>query len=74
MKVKYAVSQNVAQSILTVKFSDGSTKYHDALDAAVQWMKMTNDGFFRMYGFNFNPHKWGNLYSMAQKAVYMSGS
>lgn len=73
MKTKYAVSQNVARNILTVKFSDGSAKYYDALDVAIQWMKMTNDEFFRAYGFNFNPHEWGNLYDMARKALYMSG-
>lgn len=69
-EIKYAVSQNVFLNTLTVKFSDGSVKYYDALKMAVQWFKMSNDGFYCRYGFNFNPHEWGNLYERARRIVY----
>ena len=68
--IKYAVSQQVCLGILTVKFSDGSIKHYDALKMAVEWFKMSNDCFYDIYGFSFNPHNWGNLYERARKIVY----
>ncbi len=70
--IKFAVSQNVIFGILTVKFSDGSVKYYNALEMAVQWFKMSNDEFYNMYGFNFNPCKWGNLYERARRIIYQN--
>lgn len=37
---------------------------------AEQWFKMSNDGFYKMYGFNFNPHDFPGLYEIARKEVY----
>lgn len=37
---------------------------------AVQWFKMSNDCFYEMYGFNFNPHDYTGLYEIARKKVY----
>ena len=37
---------------------------------AEQWFKMSNDAFYRMYGFNFNPHNFPGLYEIARKEVY----
>lgn len=31
------------------------------------WFSMSNDAFFAMYGFNFNPHEYPGLYELAQK-------
>lgn len=33
---------------------------------AVLWMLMTNDDFFNLYGFNFNPHEYPGLYEMVR--------
>lgn len=68
--IKYVVSQKVILDTLMVTFSDGSVKEYNALEMAVQWFKMSNDCFYDMYGFNFNPHKWGNLYIRARRIVY----
>ena len=37
---------------------------------AIRWFSMSNDAFFSLYGFNFNPHEWPGLYEEAQKRVY----
>lgn len=37
---------------------------------AVLWMLMTNDDFFNLYGFNFNPHEYPGLYEIARRDVY----
>lgn len=34
------------------------------------WFKMSNDAFFAIYGFNFNPHKYPNLYNIVRKELY----
>lgn len=40
---------------------------------AVRWLKMSNDAFYSLYGFNFNPHKYKYLYEIARKKVYGNG-
>ena len=37
---------------------------------AEQWFKMSNDAFYRLYGFNFNPHNYAGLYEAARKRIY----
>lgn len=39
------------------------------LEWAKVWFKTDNDTFFRMYGFNFNPHKYPGLYEIARKEI-----
>ncbi len=36
---------------------------------AVRWFNMSNDDFFRSYGFNFNPHAYTGLYEEARERV-----
>lgn len=36
---------------------------------AILWFKMSNDAFYDMYGFNFNPHEYAGLYEIARKEV-----
>lgn len=45
-------------------------KGKNLIEWAVTWFKMSNDDFFRLYGFNFNPHKYPMLYEIARKKVY----
>jgi len=65
----YVVSQRVLGRTLFVKYSNGFVKTYDAIELGCKWFKMSNDAFFRLYGFNFNPHTWG-LYEKCRKIVY----
>lgn len=40
------------------------------LDWAILWFKMSNDAFYDLYGFNFNPHEYPMLYEIAREEVY----
>lgn len=37
---------------------------------AIEWFTMSNDTFYALYGFNFNPHNYPNLYEEARNRVY----
>lgn len=37
---------------------------------AIEWFTMSNDNFYDVYGFNFNPHAYPGLYEKARKRVY----
>lgn len=37
---------------------------------AIRWFKTSNDAFYSLYGFNFNPHKYPYLYDIVRKKVY----
>lgn len=37
---------------------------------ALEWFKMSNDNFYKLYGFNFNPHDYPGLYEEARKQIY----
>jgi hypothetical protein len=39
------------------------------LEWAKIWFKTDNDTFFRIYGFNFNPHKYPGLYEIARREI-----
>ncbi|MDO5549418.1 MAG: hypothetical protein Q4F79_13160 [Eubacteriales bacterium] len=48
-----------------------SASYDDSkLKMAVDWIQMSNDDFYRLYGFNFNPHNYPGLYEAARTVVY----
>lgn len=40
------------------------------LEWAIIWFKTSNDGFYKLYGFNFNPFDYPNLYEIARKIVH----
>ncbi len=42
------------------------------MEWAIIWFNTDNDSFFKLYGFNFNPHKYPGLYELARKRVYES--
>lgn len=65
----FAISQQVLSDILFVNFSDGSIKTYDAVKLGCEWFRMSNDAFFSIYGFNFNPSQYG-LYDRCRKIVY----
>ena len=37
---------------------------------ALEWFRMSNDAFFKIYGFNFNPHEYPGLYEAARDRKY----
>ena len=37
---------------------------------ALEWFRMSNDTFYELYGFNFNPHNYPNLYEEARTRFY----
>lgn len=53
-----------------IKYSLISTRGKSLLQWAVLWFKMSNDAFYELYGFNFNPHKYPYLYEIARQEVY----
>ena len=67
---KHVVSQKYAQGIVTVIYSDASIKIYDAVKLGCDWFKMSNDTFFDLYGFNFNPHNVPGLYEKCRNIVY----
>lgn len=43
------------------------------LQWAILWFKTSNDAFYELYGFNFNPHEYPMLYEIAREEVYGKG-
>lgn len=71
--IKFAESQSVLLGTLIAKWSDGTTSTYSATDMGVEWFKMSNDDFFKKYGFNFNPHEYPGLYEKCRRIVYPNG-
>lgn len=69
MNTVYPLSQTVTRDILVVLYSDGSLKTFDAIKLGCEWFRMSNDAFFSIYGFNFNPSEHG-LYERCRNIVY----
>ena len=55
-----------AKLVYSVSYFNGKSLF----DWAVLWFKMSNDAFYKLYGFNFNPHQYPFLYEIARKKVY----
>lgn len=36
----------------------------------LDWFRMSNDVFYNVYGFNFNPHEYYGLYEWGRKTLY----
>ena len=51
-------------------YSTKKYKGKTLLTWAIEWFRMSNDAFYSLYGFNFNPHDYPGLYEIAQKKVY----
>lgn len=67
---KYVVLAFLSGDVYFVIFSDGSKKAFDAVELGCDWFRMSNDAFFEIYGFNFNPHEYAGLYERCRKLVY----
>lgn len=40
------------------------------MEWAILWFRMSNDTFYDLYGFNFNPFDYPGLFDEARKRVY----
>lgn len=67
---RHAVSQKCFDGILFVTWSDGKVSTYDAVELGCEWFKMSNDAFYKLYGFNFNPHEFSGLYEHCRNLVY----
>lgn len=45
-------------------------KGHSLMFWALEWFQMSNDHFYKKYGFNFNPHEWAGLYAAARERLW----
>lgn len=71
--IKFAESQSVLLGTLLVNWSDGTVSTYSATDMGVEWFKMSNDDFFKKYGFNFNPHEYPGLYEKCRRIAHADG-
>lgn len=53
--------------IIVLDENDREIEKHDAVQLAMNWFRMTNDGFFQLYGFNWVPK--GLLFDQAQRRL-----
>lgn len=59
--------------ILEAEKSDYKTRFlrgKSLYEWAIIWFNTNNDVFFDLYGFNFNPHEYEDLYEIARRDVY----
>lgn len=66
----FAEKQQYTCGALIVSFSDNTIKTYDAFKLGCEWVKMSNDAFYSLYGFNFNPHEIPGLYERCAKEVW----
>lgn len=45
-------------------------KPYSKKELCIAWFKMSNDAFYEIYGFNFNPHNYAGLYQWGRKMLY----
>lgn len=45
-------------------------KGYSLLHLAIEWFQLSNDDFYKKYGFNFNPHEYSGLYEIARTKVF----
>lgn len=70
LNIVFVTRQRLVGNTLFVKYSDGSVKTYDAVKLGCKWFQMSNDAFFRIYGFNFNPCEYAGLYEKCRKIVH----
>lgn len=65
---------NLARSRAKARYAVRRYKGKSLIEWAVLWFKMSNDAFFQLYGFNFNPHDYPYLYEIAKVLFLMKRS
>lgn len=49
-------------------------EWHSKKQLCIDWFKLSNDAFYRYYGFNFNPFEYEGLYEWGKKQFFGEGS
>lgn len=62
--------RDIAMSRAKMQYSIQTYRGKNLIQWAILWFKMSNDAFYSLYGFNFNPHEYPYLYEIARKEVY----
>lgn len=62
--------RKIMKSNAKARYSMQTLRGKTLLQWAVLWFKMSNDVFYELYGFNFNPHDYPMLYEIAREEVY----
>lgn len=62
--------RNIMKVNAMARYSMQTLRGKTLLQWAVLWFKMSNDTFYELYGFNFNPHEYPMLYEIAREEVY----
>ena len=62
--------RDIAMSRAKMQYAIQTYKGKSLLQWAVLWFKMSNDAFYELFGFNFNPHEYPYLYEIAREEVY----
>lgn len=70
MNFKYATKRVVFGNTLVVHFSDETSKLYDVVALGCAWFRMSNDAFYKEYGFNFTPQEVPGLYEKCRNIVY----
>lgn len=55
MPRKFALGMQEIAGILVVKYDDGTFGNYNAYKLAKDWLRMSNDSFYSVYGFNYVP-------------------
>ena len=45
-------------------------KAYSKKQLTLDWFRMSNDTFYKLYGFNFNPHEYPGLYQWGRKVLF----
>lgn len=45
-------------------------KLYSKKKLCLDWFQMSNDMFYKCYGFNFNPHNYDGLYEWGRRILY----
>ena len=53
-----------------LQYANGDIKCYPLVYMGCQWFRMSNDAFYEMYGFNFNPHEIPGLYNRCRRIVF----
>ena len=62
--------RDIAMSRAKMQYSIQTYRGKNLIYWAILWFKMSNDAFYSLYGFNFNPQEYPYLYEIARKEVY----
>ncbi len=66
---RYVMSQRYSGDTVFVTWNDIGETAYNAVRLGCDWLRMSNDEFYDMYGFNFNPHSIPGLVGRCRDIV-----